>query len=135
MCNTCNSSVFSSNGNGCGCNSCCCNSCNNGGTYVFQRICRDCNGNIVVSNSGGCGCNSCCHCGCQCGCTNGNARSGDIRLVTVCGNSGNTDNGRQSSGCAYSATATSEIDDAYYARQYALNGRNNRSLCGCGCNG
>ena len=128
MCNVCNSGgnccgvTNTSANNGCGCW---------GWFGTCQRLCRDCNGNIRVLNNG-CGCNSCgCNrCGCcnnnrsgnGCGCCNGN---NGCDSITVFGN-----NVRVTG----SANDTSTFDD-YYARQYALNGRNNRcgDRCGCGC--
>lgn len=150
-CNSCGNSLFNLfGGNSCGCNSC----CNNGSNFGFQRICRDCNGNIRVRNSNCCGCNGCsnnwnwwnngwngwnwwnngCNCDCSSDWSNGNSRSGDIRLITVCGNSGNTDNSRQSRNSDNDTTRASDNGDDYYARQYGLNGRSGRSSCGCGCN-
>lgn len=135
MCNTCN-------GNGTARNNCnCCCRCN-GNCWNFQRICRDCNGNIVVRNSNGCCCNNCdcngcgsgfwnlfggnnrcgcnnnCGCGnCGCGC---NSRNNDIN-VTFCRN------------CwSGGSTAFATNGDDYYARQYGLNSRRDRSSCCCG---
>lgn len=117
MCNVCNSCgncngfSNSSTNNGCGG----CSGLNNrsatngcGGCGLFcscQRMCRDCNGNIHVWNYGY-GCNSC------------------DRIAFV-GNGVSTT----------VATNENSTCDDYYARQYALNGRNNRSVCDCGCNG
>lgn len=141
MCNTCNGNGTARNNDNCCC-SCNGNSCN------FQRICRDCNGNIVVRNSNccGCGCNSCgcgcngcgngfwnlfggnnrccgCHhhCGCNnCGCCSDNFRNRDINVITFCGNRGSG-----------ASTAFATNGDDYYARQYGLNSRRDRSSCCC----
>ena len=150
------------NGFGCGCGCFCnnlwnlfngnCCGCNSGYNPCYQRICRDCNGNIRVSNSSTCGWstwNNGCNGGWStwnngwngnsghsgCGCENGNARSADIRLITVCGNSGNTDNSRRSRHSECDTAATSENGDDYYDRQYGLNGRSGRCPCGCRFNG
>ena len=103
-----------------------CNMCNNytqmgrcgytnGGGCSTQGVCRDCCGNIwvrvanVTTPTNTCQCSGTCHYGCLNATANTNADT----------------NNTQGSYC---------IDgNAYYARQYALNGQS-RS-CGCGYNG
>lgn len=128
MCNICNSCgncrglSNSSTNNGCGCcggrsNTSANNGCGGCGLFcVNQRICRDGNGNIRISNNE-CGCNFC------------NCRTGFGSCV----------NTMVASDFANGVRATVTVNDTessedYYVRQYALNGRNNRSNCDCRCN-
>ena len=115
MCNTCYTNVSNRNfccclwllnglfGNGCGCNGC-------NTTWNNQRVCRDGCGNLRIIN--GCGTNTTFNSGCGCrycnrviGTTNGNGCG--------CGNTG--------------LTSTATDGEAYYNRQYCLNGACN--LC------
>ena len=115
---------------------------NTGGCGVFgfgQRLCRDCNGNIRVINDGNGCCNQRWHtCPCYCGCGCGNNTT-DTNNGTDTGNANGNTNGRYAcvTVCGVLAntptTANATTGDDYYARQYALNRRNNH--CGCRCGG
>lgn len=88
----------------------------NGCSWNTQSICRDCCGNIWVRVANGNTQTNVCQCSCACQCGYSNAATNT--------NTNSNTNGVMGTYC---------VDgNAYYARQYALNG-NTRS-CGCGYN-
>ena len=129
MCNGCNSNRSGGYNSGCGytCGYATQVNATANVSPFSQRLYRDCNGNIRVmnyANNSCCRCHCCYRCPCRCGC------GGNNGCVTICGASANAT--ASATGSANTTTNVGSCDD-YYARQYGLNGRNNRSRCGCGC--